>query len=169
MILIFRPYKAGDFIEAQGFSGTVAQIEIFNTILTTPDNKTIIIPNGKISGDSIINYSTQLTRRVDQVYGISYEDDIDLAKSIILNIVSNDKRVHSDPEPFVAVSELADSSVNIVSRAWVDSSNYWPVYFGTIEAVKKAFDAQGISIPYPQQDVHMYAPGESSNQKVVNA
>lgn len=159
LILIFRPYKVGDFINAAGESGTVSAIQIFNTILKTPDNKTIIIPNGAISNGNITNFSTEATRRVDFVFGISYDDDFKSAKSILQRIFAEDERVFSDPEPFVVVGELADSSVNFTCRAWVNASDYWAVYFDTIEKVKATFDAESISIPYPQTDVHVHQAG----------
>lgn len=160
MILIFKPFKVGDFIEAQGYNGTVKEIQIFNTILTTPDNKTIIIPNGGLSTSSMVNYSTEPKRRVDFLFGIGYDDDIDHAKEVLKNIIKKDKRVLKDPEPFIAVKELADSSVNIVVRAWVNAADYWSLFFDTQELVKKTFDKEGISIPYPQQEVHHITKSE---------
>lgn len=162
MLLIFRPYKVGDYIEAQGHSGTVKEIQIFNTILKTPDNKTIIIPNAPISKDSMINYSTEPKRRVDFTFGIGYEDDIDQAKKVIMDVITADERVHKDPEPFIALHTLADSSVNFVVRVWADSGDYWGIYFDNQEAVKKALDANGISIPFPQRDVHLHQVNQSS-------
>ena len=159
LILLFRPYKVGDFIDAQGVSGTVSAIQIFNTIIKTPDNKTIIVPNGAISNGIITNVSVEPTRRVDFVFGIGYDDDIAKAKSTLQDIFAADERIHKDPEPFVVVSELADSSVNFTCRVWVDASNYWGVYFDSIEQVKLVFDEQGISIPYPQTDVHLHQAG----------
>lgn len=156
LILIFRPYKVGDFIAAAGETGTVNSIQIFNTILKTPDNKTIIIPNGPISNGNITNYSTEQTRRVDWVFGIGYEDEFKNAKAILRRILAEDERVFTDPEPFVVVGELGDSSVNFTCRAWVNSADYWGVYFDTIEKVKATFDAENISIPYPQRDVHLH-------------
>ena len=156
MLVIFKPFKVGDFIDAQGYMGTVKSIQIFNTVLKTPDNKTIIIPNGGLSTGSMTNFSTEPTRRVDFTFGIGYGDDIDKAKSVIAGLIKADKRVHADPEPFIAVSELADSSVNIVTRVWVDSADYWGVFFDLTENVKKSFDKEGISIPFPQRDVHIY-------------
>ncbi len=155
MLLVFRPFKVGDFIEAQGYSGTVHQIQIFNTILKTPDNKTIIIPNGGLSTSSMTNFSTEYTRRVDWTFGIGYTDDSDKAKQLIKEICENDYRIFQEPETFIAITELGDSSVNIVVRAWVDSSNYWGVHFDTIDKVFKTFVAEGINIPYPQMDVHV--------------
>ena len=162
MLLIFRHYKVGDWVEMQGYSGTVKEIQIFNTILKTPDNKTIIIPNSPISTDSLVNYSTEPKRRVDFTLGIGYDDDIDAAKKVILDVIKADERVHKDPEPFIAVAELADSSVNFTLRVWVDSGDYWGVYWDNLEAFKKALDANGISIPYPQRDVHMHQVEQSS-------
>ncbi len=159
MILLFRPFKVGDYISAQGFSGTVKEIQIFNTILTTPDNVTIILPNGGLSGSAMTNFSAQATRRVDFTFGIGYDDDIDQAKKILADLIGEDQRIMKDPVPFIAVSELADSSVNLVVRVWVNASDYWSVFFDTQEKVKKQFDAQGVSIPYPQTDVHLHQTG----------
>lgn len=156
MLLIFKPFKVGDYLEAQGYSGTVKEIQIFNTVLNTPDNKTIIIPNGGLSTGSMINYSAEERRRVDWTFGISYNDSIDKAREIILEIINADTRVHQEPAPFVGVISLGDSSVNLVTRVWVDASNYWVLFFEVNEKVKKAFDQKGISIPFPQQDVHLY-------------
>ncbi|WP_251359358.1 mechanosensitive ion channel family protein [Kangiella sp. TOML190] len=156
MLLIFRPYKVGDVIEAQGHVGKVEEIQIFNTVLLTPDNKTIIIPNSPISTNSIVNYSKEGSRRIDFTIGIGYDDDIDRAKEVIMGVITQDKRVHQDPAPFIAVSELADSSVNFTLRVWSEVSNYWGIYFDNLEAIKKALDANNISIPYPQTDVHLH-------------
>jgi len=156
MLLIFKPFKVGDFLEAQGHIGVVKEIQIFNTILTSLDNKTIIIPNGGLSTSSMTNFSTQETRRVDFVFGIGYGDDLNKAKSIILEIANNDKRVKQDPAPFARLSELGDSSVNITTRLWVNAADYWDVYFDTMEAVYEQFNAQGINIPFPQMDVHVH-------------
>jgi small conductance mechanosensitive channel len=156
LMIIFRPFKVGDFIEGAGVTGTVEEIQIFNTHLATPDNKAIIIPNAKLTADNIVNYSTKGTRRADMVFGIGYEDDIDKARDIITEILSNDARVLKDPPLQVAVSELADSSVNFVARAWVNTADYWGVVFDATEAVKKRFDTEGVSIPFPQRDVHLY-------------
>ena len=156
LMIIFRPFKVGDYIEGAGVSGTVESIQIFTTQLKTPDNKTIIIPNAKISGDNIVNYSTKGSRRVDLVFGIGYSDDISEARQIIMDILTKDERVFKDPEPVVVVSELADSSVNLTTHAWARSSDVWDIFFETNEKVKNAFDAQGITIPFPQRDVHVY-------------
>ena len=155
MILFFKPFKKGDFIEAQGHTGTVKEIQIFMTILNTPDNKTILIPNGPLSTDSLINYSTEPTRRVDWTVGIGYGDDVDKAYEVIQSLLDGDDRILDDPEPFIAVKELADSSVNFAVRAWVNASDYWGVYFRLNEEVYKSFEKEGLNIPYPQTDVHI--------------
>ncbi|MBN2635580.1 MAG: mechanosensitive ion channel, partial [Prolixibacteraceae bacterium] len=154
MILLFKPFKAGDYIDAQGHSGSVSEIQIFNTILKTPDNKTIIIPNGGLSTSSMVNYSTEPRRRVDFLFGIGYGDDVDKAKKVLLALIDKDKRILKDPKPFVAVSELADSSVNIVVRVWAEASDYWGIFFDFNEEVYKTFNLEGINIPFPQMDVH---------------
>ena len=156
LMIIFRPFKVGDYIEGAGTAGTVESIQIFTTQLKSPDNKTIIVPNASITADNIVNYSTKGTRRMDLVFGIGYSDDIDSARRIVMDIVGHDERVHKDPEPVVLVSELADSSVNLALRAWVSSADYWDIFFETTEKVKKAFDTNGINIPFPQRDVHLY-------------
>lgn len=157
MILIFKPFKVGDVIEAQGYTGGVKEIQIFNTILKTPDNKTIIIPNGGLSNASMVNYSTEAQRRVDFTIGIGYGDSIEDAKALLLEIFKNDSRILDNPaEPFVAVSELADSSVNFAARVWVNAADYWGVYFDTNAAVYNEFNKAGINIPYPQMDVHVH-------------
>jgi small conductance mechanosensitive channel len=155
-MIIFKPFKVGDFIEGAGVAGTVEEIQIFTTKLVTPDNKTIIVPNAKMTGDNITNYSVKGTRRVDLVFGIGYGDDIDKARQVIEGVIGQDDRVLEDPAPAVLVSELADSSVNFKVRAWTSADDYWGFYFDTTEKVKKQFDAAGISIPFPQRDVHMY-------------
>ncbi len=156
LMIIFRPFKVGDYIEGAGTAGVVEEMQIFTTMLATPDNKTVIIPNAKLSANNIVNYSTKGTRRADMVFGIGYEDDIDKARDVIADILANDERVMQDPPVQIAVSELADSSVNFVVRAWVKSGDYWGVVFNATENVKKKFDAEGISIPFPQRDVHVY-------------
>lgn len=156
MILIFKPYKVGDFIEAQGYMGIIKEIQIFNTIITTVDNKRVIIPNAGISSGSLINYSAEPTRRVDFSFGIGYNDDIDKARELILAEVNKLPQVLQEPAPFVAVEELADSSVNLATRVWVNSDDYWNVHFSLLENVKKSFDANGVSIPFPQTDVHIH-------------
>ena len=156
LILLFKPFKVGDFIEAQGHAGVVKEIQIFNTIMHTGDRKTIIIPNGPISNGSIINYSLSPIRRVDMVFGIGYDDDLKKAKALLQKLVDEDQRILKDPESQVLLSELADSSVNFTVRAFVNAADYWGVFFDMQEKVKLAFDEAGISIPYPQQDVHMH-------------
>lgn len=154
LIIIFKPFKVGDFVEAGGALGTVEEINMFSTIFKTGDNKVVIVPNSAVIGGKITNYSAKETRRVDWVFGIGYEDDLKLAKNILEDIIDKDERVLKEPASLVAVSELADSSVNFTVRAWVKSADYWGVYFDIIEKVKLTFDEKGISIPYPQLDVH---------------
>lgn len=156
MLLIFKPFKVGDFVEAQGYAGVIKEIQIFNTIMTTGDNKTIIIPNGGLSNGAMTNFSTQATRRVDMSFGIGYGDDIKKAKEVLTSIMAADERIFKDPAAFIAVSELADSSVNFVVRAWVNSADYWGVFFDMQETVKITFDKEGISIPFPQRDIHVF-------------
>ncbi|MFH1749014.1 MAG: mechanosensitive ion channel domain-containing protein [Planctomycetota bacterium] len=156
MLIMFRPFKAGDYIEAAGTSGVVEVVHVFATTLTTPDNKTVIVPNSAITGGNITNYSAKDKRRVDLVFGIGYGDDMKKAKNIINELLAKDQRILKDPPPTVAVLELADSSVNLAVRPWVPVAEYWNVYFALTEAVKTEFDAQGITIPFPQQDVHMH-------------
>tara|TARA_R110002073_G_scaffold14926_5_gene59950 strand:- start:2425 stop:3276 length:852 start_codon:yes stop_codon:yes gene_type:complete len=156
LILMFRPYKVGDFIETNGHMGSVQSIEIFNTIMTTGDNKTIIIPNGSVSNNPITNFSKQATRRVDIVFGISYDDDLRVGKEVLTKLIQADERIHSDPAPLVVISSLGDSCVNITTRSWVDSANYWGVYFDLMENGKLELEAAGLSIPYPQTDVHIH-------------
>jgi len=160
LMIIFRPFKVGDFIEGAGVSGTVEKIQIFTTQLKTPDNKTIIIPNAKLSGDNIINFSAKGTRRVDMVFGIGYGDDMDTARKIITDVIDNDPRVLKDPPPKIAVLALGDSSVDFAVRPWVNVSDYWDLWFDVTETIKKRFDAEGVSIPFPQRDVHLYSHKE---------
>ena len=157
LILLFRPYKVGDFINAGSVSGKVQSIQLFNTILHTPDNVQVILPNAQATSGSITNFSANAQRRVDLLIGVSYEDDIKKTKQVLMDTICADERVLSDPEPLVAVKELADSSVNFVVRAWVNADDYWPTFFALTEKIKIALDAEGISIPYPQQDVHLKA------------
>ncbi|GAB4316512.1 MAG: mechanosensitive ion channel [Bacteroidales bacterium] len=156
MIILFKPFKAGDVIEAMGYTGKVESVQIFNTILKTPDNKTIIIPNGPLSTSSLTNYSTEARRRVDFTVGIGYDDDIDKARKVMEGLIAADNRILKDPAPFIGVVELADSSVNFAVRVWVEAADYWDVFFDMNENIKKAFDKEGVSIPYPQTDVHLY-------------
>jgi small conductance mechanosensitive channel len=154
LIIIFRPFKVGDFVEAGGATGTVEDVNLFSTIIAPLDNRTIIVPNASIVGGNIVNYSKKTQRRVDHVFGIGYDDDLKLAKETLMQIINSDDRILQEPAPFVAVSELGDSSVNFVFRAWVKTEDYWDVYFDMLEIVKLTFDEKGISIPYPQMDVH---------------
>ncbi len=155
MLIIFRPFKAGDFVEVAGTAGVVEMIGIFSSTLRTGDNREMIIPNGAIYGGTITNYSARATRRVDMVFGVGYDDDLKKAKELLNQIISADDRVLAEPAPVIAVSELADSSVNFVVRPWVNSADYWAVLWDTTEKVKLEFDANGLSIPYPQMDVHL--------------
>ena len=156
LLLLFKPFKVDDFIEAQGYFGKVSAIQVFNTVLKTADNKTIVIPNGILSNGSITNYTTEETRRIEWTFGIGYGDDIKKAKEILNELVRSDGRILSEPASLVAVSALAESSVDFVVRVWVKSENYWDVYFDLLEKVKLTFDQKGISIPFPQRDVHLY-------------
>lgn len=155
LLITFRPFREGDFVEAGGTMGTVEKITIFSSTLRTPDNKEVIVPNGAIYSDVITNYSSKGTRRVDMVFGIGYGDDIKKAKDIIEKIISEDPRVLKDPAPLIAVGELADSSVNFEVRPWVKTDHYWDLKFDVTEKVKLEFDQNGISIPFPQMDVHV--------------
>ena len=157
LLIIFRPFKKGDLIEGGGALGVVEDIQIFTTTLKTPENKTIIVPNAKMGGDNIINYSTKPHIRLDLVYGVGYEADIDRVKAVIADVLNQDERITKDPAPTIGVLELADSSVNFAVRPWVTVADYWDVFFDTNERIKKRFDAEGINIPYPQQDVRMYS------------
>jgi len=156
MLIVFRPFKVGDFIEAGGISGVPEEIRIFSTVMRTPDNRQIIVPNGQIANGVIINFNAKPTRRVDLVFGISYDDDIRQAKAIIERIISQDERILKDPEPLIAVGELGDSSVNINVRPWVKTEDFWPVRADLLENIKIAFDNEGVTIPYPQRDVHLH-------------
>ncbi|WP_068545025.1 mechanosensitive ion channel family protein [Thalassotalea crassostreae] len=156
MILIFKPYRIGDVIDAQGYVGKVSEIQIFNTILKTPDNKTIIIPNGGLATGSMINYSIEPTRRVDWTFGIGYGDDVDQAKTVMRKLCDQDERILKDPEVYIAVSALADSSVNFTVRAWVNAADYWDVFFDMNEQIYKVFNNEGLNIPFPQMDVHLH-------------
>ena len=154
ILILFRPFEVGDFISAGGESGTVESITLFNTTLLTPDNKVILIPNSAVASGNITNFSKKETRRVDFVFGIGYDDDLKLAKATLQEIIDADGRILKDPGSFIGVGELADSSVNFTVRVWVKAADYWGVHFDTIEKVKLTFDEKGISIPYPQMDVH---------------
>jgi small conductance mechanosensitive channel len=156
LILLFKPFRVGDFIEAQGFMGTVAEISIINTILNTPDNKVIFIPNGGLATGALTNFSKKETRRVDWTFGIAYGDNYKKAKGVILKLIQADNRILSDPEPFIALKELNDSSVDIVVRAWVQSPDYWAVFFDMNEKIYDTFANEGLNIPFPQMDVHLH-------------
>ena len=159
LILLFRPYKVGDFVEACGQAGVVREITIFNTVMTTGDNKTIILPNGAVSNGAITNYSTQKTRRVDIVFGVELyipKDDLRKAKDILNGLIAADDRILKDPAPMVVVSALGDSAVDITTRSWVATGDYWGVYFDLMENAKLALDEAGISVPYPQSEVQMH-------------
>lgn len=155
LLIIFKPFKAGDFIEAGGASGIVEEISIFTTLMRSVDNKSIVIPNASILGGNIVNYSAKPTRRIDLVVGVSYEANLAHVKLVLKDIVSSDERILTDVETVIGVDTLADSSVNLVVRPWVNSADYWAVYFDLNERIKTRFDGEGIGIPYPQMDLHM--------------
>ena len=156
LLIIFKPFKVGDFIEAGGASGIVEEIGIFTTVLKSPDNKKVIVPNAKATGDNITNFTANEQRRVDIVAGVSYGDDLDKVRSVLEKILEEDERILKDPAPTIGVLELGDSSVNFTVRSWVKTADYWDVFFATQEKIKKRFDAEGISIPFPQRDVHLF-------------
>ena len=160
LIVLFRPYKVGDFIEAAGVSGVVEEVEILTTVFKTGDNKRVIVPNGQVMGSVITNYSANDTRRVDMVIGVGYDDDLDKVRATLEELIAADDRILADPAHKIAVSELADSSVNFIVRPWVNTADYWGVMFDLTEAIKKRFDKDGISFPFPQQDVHLYKQGD---------
>ena len=162
LIIVFRPFDVGDFVEVGGVSGSVEEVQIFTTVLNTPDNKRVILGNATITASNITNYSANDTRRVDLVFGIGYEDDIPRARTILERLLREEAAVLEDPEPVIAVSELADSSVNFVVRPWVRTADYWTVHFALTEKVKVAFDEADISIPFPQRDVHLHAVGDAN-------
>ena len=159
LIILFRPYRVGDYIEAAGIAGSVEQVLIMTTILKTGDNKQIIVPNSQIMNSIITNYSTNDTRRVDLTVGVSYADDLDKVRKTLEDLIANEGRIFDEPATLIAVSELADSSVNFIVRAWVKSTDYSSVKFDLTEAIKKRFDREGISFPFPQLDVHLYKQG----------
>ncbi len=156
MLILFRPFKVGDFIEAAGTAGVVECVNIFNTVLRTGDNREVIVPNGQIYGGTIINVTARPTRRIDMVFGIGYEDDIRTAKRLIEEVIASDERILADPAPVITVAELGDSSVNLNVRPWVKTGDYWAVRSDLLQNIKAAFDANGISIPFPQRDVHLH-------------
>lgn len=155
MLMLFRPFKAGDWVDAGGVSGSVEEIQIFSTKMKSADNKQIIVPNGQIIGSTIINYSAKETRRIDLVIGVSYEDDLKKVRAVIEDILGKDERVLPEPEPTIGLLELGDSSVNFAVRPWVKTGDYWPTLFALQEEIKTRFDKEGISIPYPQRDLHI--------------
>ena len=157
LIVMFRPYKVGDWVEAAGVAGTIVEVQILTTVFKTGDNKSIIVPNGQVMNSVIINYSTNDERRVDMVVGVSYDDDLDKVRATLEDLIAADDRILDDPACTIAVAELADSSVNFVVRPWVKSGDYWGVRFDLTEAIKKRFDKEGIAFPFPQQDVHLYS------------
>jgi small conductance mechanosensitive channel len=157
LLIIFKPFKIGDLVEMAGVLGTVKEIHIFCSTVNTLDNRRIVVPNAKITGDNIVNLSDINMRRIDLVFGISYGDDMREAKNALQRVVSSDPRILKEPEPTIAVSELADSSVNLVCRPWVKPEDYWGVYFDVVEKGKLELEKSGITIPFPQRDVHMYA------------
>ena len=156
MLIVFRPFAKGDYVEAGGTSGSIEEIRIFNTVLKTPDNRVVVVPNGNITSGNIINYSREETRRLDLVVGVGYNDDLKQVKAVLTELVKADSRILEDPAPTIAVLELADNSVNLVVRPWVKTADYWDVHFDLTEKIKTTFDERGISIPYPQRDIHMY-------------
>ncbi len=161
LIFLFRPYKAGDWIEAAGIAGSVEQVQILTTVLRTGDNKRVIVPNSQIMNSVITNYSANDTRRIDLVIGVGYDDDLDKTRRVLEEIVAADERVLKEPAPQIAVSELGASSVDFVVRPWVSTPDYWGTRFDLTETIKKRFDQEGISIPYPQQDVHLHKAADS--------
>ena len=161
MLILFKPFKVGDFVELAGIAGTVKEIQIFNTILNSPDNVRVIIPNGQVTSSNIMNYTVNGTRRIDLVMGVSYDDDLKKAQQIIERVLAEDSRILKDPPPMVAVSELGDSSVDFVVRPWVKAADYWDVRFDTTRRLKVALDENGITIPYPQYEILMKSAGAS--------
>jgi small conductance mechanosensitive channel len=164
MLVLFKPFKAGDFIEAAGSAGVVEKLRIFNTVMRSGDNREITIPNSQIYGGTIVNFSARETRRIDLIFGIGYGDDIRLAKTLLEQAMAEDERILKDPEPVILLMELADSSVNLAVRPWVNAADYWVVRSDLLQRVKEKFDAQGVSIPFPQRDIHLVAdPGQEQN------
>lgn len=159
LIMIYRPFHSGDYVEAGNIAGTVLSIELFNTVMKTPDNKVVTVPNSQITNSPITNYSQQPTRRVDMVIGVSYAADLKKTKQVLMQVINEDERVLPEPEPRVAVTELGDSSVNLIVRPWVNSEDYWPVYWDMMEKIKIRLDENGIGIPFPQMDVHLHQAG----------
>jgi len=169
LIMIYRPFKSGDYVEAGGVAGTIQRIELFTTVLKTPDNKMVIVPNSKITNSEITNYSQEPIRRVDMVIGVSYSADLKKTKEVLMQVITSDERTLQDPAPRVAVTALNDSSVDFIVRPWVNSGDYWPMYWDSMERIKNALDENDIGIPFPQMDVHLHHPkGEVSELRIVN-
>ena len=160
LLILFRPFRAGDYIEGAGIAGIVEEIEIFTTKMRTPDNRAIIVPNAKLSGDNITNYSAKSERRLDLQIGVGYQDDLKKVKAVLNQILGEDPRILKEPAAMVGVLELGESSVNLVVRPWVRTGDYWDVHFDLIEKIKRRFDQEGITIPFPQRDVHLYQSRE---------
>lgn len=159
IILLLKPFKVGDWIDTGSYAGTVHSIQVFNTYLKSPDNKTIILPNGSLANTSLTNFSAEPRRRVDWTFGVAYGDSTEKTRNVLMELINADNRILKDPEPFIAVSELADSSVNFVVRVWVEGADYWGVYFDMNENVYNTFNEKGLNIPYPQMDVHVHKEG----------
>ena len=155
MIILFKPFKIGDFVEGGGTSGVIVEISVFCTVLKTGDNKKVIVPNSGMTGGNIVNYSANSTRRVDLVFGIGYDDDMKKARQVMTDVIAKESRILQDPAPTIGLVELGDNSVNFVCRPWVNSADYWGVLFDLNENMKEAFDSNGLNFPYPQRDVHM--------------
>lgn len=162
LIVTFRPFKSGDYVEVGGVAGSVASIQIFSTVLTTPDNKMVVVPNGTVISSPITNYSRHATRRIDLIIGVSYQADLQKTKDVLNRVVNADGRVLQDPVPMIGVHALADSSVNFVVRPWVKTEDYWPVYFDLMQTIKEELDAEGIEIPFPQMDVHYHVATQNA-------
>jgi len=167
LLIIFRPFKAGDYIEAAGIAGIVEEIEIFTTKMKTPDNRVIIVPNAKLSGDNITNYSAKTQRRLDLTISVGYQDNLQKVKEVLKQLIDEDPRILTEPAPVVGVLELGESSVNLVVRPWVKASDYWDVHFDLTQKIKERFDREGISIPYPQRDIHLYSAPNEINRETI--
>lgn len=169
LIIIFRPYRIGDFVEGGGVAGTVDEVQIFTTVLKSPDNRRIIVPNGQMMSGTIVNFSAHPTRRVDLTASVSYDDDSDKVRRVLTEILAADERVLAEPAPNIRMMTHADSSIDWIVRPWVNASDYWPVYFDLTEQIKRRFDEEGISIPYPQRDVHLYHHDRASSESDADA
>ncbi|MBY5982692.1 mechanosensitive ion channel [Halomonas sp. DP5Y7-2] len=164
MVIIFRPYRIGDYVEAGGVSGTVEDVQIISTELSTPDNRKIIVPNGQMMSGAVVNYSAHATRRVDLAVGVGYDDNIDTVRRVLESVVADDPRVLSEPKPNIRMNAMGDSSITWIVRPWVQASDYWSVYWEMTEEIKRRFDREGISIPFPQRDVHLYHHAKDESQ-----